>query len=206
MPLTVKVKGNTGNILDVNGEQQIPVVVPPHPPKGESLTAVPFTSYFTNDSDSNDMAVDGISTNVAFCIRAEQTQDVYVRTVSIIIADASQTLQEFGNTNAALTNGCVFRWTSTDLGQLVINDTLKTNFDFIRLCGGLPAPGNNYLVNNAIATNIEAYIPTLNIADVFGLPYGVRLRKGTKDKLELLIRDDCSAVDQFDAIGYGLKF
>ncbi len=206
MPVTVKVKGGkSGSILNVNGEQQIPVVVHPHPPKGETLTARPFKAYFTNTADSNDMAVDGSTTEVVFCIRAEENLDIYVKTVSIIIADASQTLQEFANTNAALANGVIFRWKSSDLGITTIDDSLKTNFDFIRMAGGSPAPGNNYLVTNAIPTNIEAYIPVIDMAKIFGLQYGVRLRAKTADKLEFVIRDDCSAADRFDAIGYGIK-
>jgi hypothetical protein len=206
MPITVKVKGNDGTIMDVNGERQIPVVVHPHPPKGEVDTGTPFVAYFTDSGGSSDMAVNGSSTNVAYCIRAEETRDVYIKTLSIIIADASQTLQEFGNTNAALTNGVLFRWSTSDKGTAVINDSLKTNFDFVRLAGGTPAPGNNYLVTNAIPTNIEAYIPVIDLESIFGLPYGIRLRRGTKDKLEFVVRDDCSAVDQFDILGYGFKF
>lgn len=208
MPLTVKIKGHDGNILEVNGEKQIPVVVHPHPPKGEQLSATPLRQYFEN-SGSNDMAVNGATTNQVFSIDAIQDFDIYIKTISIIIADASQTLQEFGNTNAALTNGVLFEWASSDLGTVTIHDGLKTNFDFIRLGLGVPSIGDGasaFLANNAIATNIEAYIPVVDFSAVFGLKYGLRLRKNTADQVKFTIRDDCSGVDQFDVIAYGIKF
>jgi len=37
------------------------------------------------------------------------------------------------------------------------------------------------------------------------LPWGLRLRKGTKDRLVFTVRDNITAIDQFDAIAYGLK-
>jgi hypothetical protein len=209
MPIVVKVKGQTGNILKVNGESQAEVVVHPHPPKGESETAFPFRDYFKNSSASNDMAVNGATTNVEFYIEAVEDFDIYLKTISVLIADASQTLQEFANSGSALTNGVLFEWRSSDIGTTVIHDGLKTNFDFVRLGLGNPSIGDGasaFLANNAIATNIEAYLPVIDLGQVFGLQYGVRLRKGTKDRLVWTIRDDCTAADQFDIIGYGIKF
>jgi hypothetical protein len=210
MPITVKVKGQTGNHLNVNGESQIPVVVHPHPPVGEQKSAFPYRSYFKDfdNAESIDMAVNGATTNASFCIQAVKEYDTYIKTISILIADASQTLQEFANSGAALTNGVLFEWSSSDLGTTTIHDGLKTNFDFIRLALGDPSIGDGataFLANNAIATNIEAYIPVLDLAKTFGLVYGIRLRKGTADKLVFTIRDNCTAADQFDAIGYGIQ-
>lgn len=208
MGITVKVKGPSGNILGVNGERQIGVVVHPHPPKDESESAIPVREYFKNSSDSNNMAVNGATTNVIFCIDAVQNFDIHIKTISIIIADASQTLQEFANSGAALSNGVLLEWSSSDVGDVVIHDGLKTNFDFIRLALGEPSFGTGtaaFLASNSVPTNIEAYIPVIDFEKVFGIPYGLKLRKGTADKIKFTIRDDCTAADQFDAIGYGLK-
>jgi hypothetical protein len=197
-----------GNKLRINGEGELSAVIHPHPPRDEEISALPVREYFKTAAGSSDMKVDGSSTNVDFFIGAQEDFDVYIKTVSILIADASQTLQEFGNLNAALTNGVLFEWVTTDLGSVTIHDSLKTNFDFIRLALGSPAIGDGaaaFLANNAIATNIEAYLPVVDLASVFGFPYGLRLRRGTNDKLVFTIRDNVSAVDQFDIIGYGLK-
>ena len=43
------------------------------------------------------------------------------------------------------------------------------------------------------------------MAELFGMPYGIRLRKGTTDKLVFKVQDDLSTLVVFDAIAYGLK-
>jgi len=153
------------------------------------------------------MRVDGSTTNVEFYIAAEKDKDKYVKTVSIVIADALATLSEFGNLNAALTNGVVLEWNTTDLGVVTIADALKTNFDFVRLGLGNPAFGDGAgaFRGGNIVTTSEGYLPVIDFASMFGLPWGLRLRAGTTDKVIFRIRDDVTAIDQFDAIAYGIK-
>lgn len=192
----------SGNTLKINSEGELFAVVHPHPPRDEKETSIPFQSYFTTTAGSSDMAVNGATTNQAFSINADAVKDKYIRTVNIIIVDAGQTLQEFGNTNAALTNGVKLVWETEDLGTTIISDSLKTNFDFLRLAQGLTTFD---VILNAVPTNLEAFVVKLDFQEIFGVPYGLRLRAGTNDKIEFTIRDDCSGVDQFDAIGYGFK-
>ncbi len=196
------------NKAKVNGEGELSVVVHPHPPKDEAQSPLPVREFFKTSAGSSDMAVDGSTTAVEFSINSQANFDVYIRTASIVIADASQTLQEFGNLNTALTNGVKLEWRTSDLGTVVIHDGLKTNFDFIRLALGNPSFGDGasaFLASNAIPTNIEAYLPVVNFSQVFGLPWGLRLRAGTTDKIVWTVQDNVSAVDQFDIIGYGIK-
>jgi hypothetical protein len=198
----------TGSTSRINGEGELSVVVHPHPPRNEQISAIPVREYFKTSAGSSDMAVDGSGTPVEFHIVAQNNFDVYVKTASIIIADASQTLQEFGNTNAALTNGVALEWRTAEFGTVTIHDGLKTNFDFIRLALGDPSFGDGttaFLAANAVPTNIEAYLPVLDFTKIFGLPWGLRLRAGSSDKVVWTVQDNCSAVDQFDIIGYGVK-
>jgi hypothetical protein len=191
----------------VDEEGQLHVIVHPHPPRGEQKSAIPYRNYFVDIAGSNDMLVDGSSTSIDFCIQANETQDIYVKTASIVLSDASQTLSEMFNFNGVLTNGVTLKWISADLGTVVIADSLKTNFDFIRLALGTPAFGSgatSFLANN-ISGNSEGYIPVIDFSYMFGLPYGIRLRAGTTDKLVWTVNDNLTAADQFDIIGYGLK-
>jgi len=55
---------------------------------------------------------------------------------------------------------------------------------------------------NNVSGSSEAYIPTLDLKTLM-LPFGVQIAKGSTEKMVLRIRDDCSAVDQFDCIAYG---
>lgn len=213
LPTTVNDARGTGGGLKINGEGEASVVVHPHPPRDEDSvngTAIPFRQYFTDDgysTGSSDMKVNGSTTNQSFYIQAEEERDIYVGRVSIVIADASAALNKFGNITA-LTNGVEFKWTSRDLGETVIHEALKSNFDFVRLSGGSPAFGattSAFRASNVSGAS-EGYIPQIDFSEIFGLPWGIRLRRGTTDKLVFTIRDDTSSVDQFDAIGYGIRF
>ena len=129
----------TGNKLKLEDEGQIGVVVHPHPPKAEESASKPFRQYFLQDgTGTNDMRVDGSTTNVEFSILSDTNRDTYIKTLSILIADASATLNKFGNITA-LTNGVQFSWETQDLGSVVIHEGLTSNFEFVRLGIGQPA-------------------------------------------------------------------
>ena len=197
----------TGTKLKLEDEGQIGVVVHPHPPKAEESASIPFRSYFLQDgTGNNDMRVDGSTTEVDFSILSSQTKDTYIKTLSVVIADVNASLNTFGNITA-LTNGVEFRWITQDLGSVEIHEGLKSNFDFVRLAVGQPAFGNttNAFRASNVAGNSEGYIPTIDLSVTFGLPWGVRLRQATTDKLVFKIRDDLTGVDAFDVIGYGIQ-
>jgi hypothetical protein len=204
---------DNGRTARVSDEGQLEVVVHPHPPRNEGDTGqpIPFRQYLTDDgaaTGSNDMLVDGSSTNVPFWIGAQSDKDIYIKMVSFVIADATGVLNEFGNLNAALTNGCKFQWVTQDLGTTVLSDTLTTNWEFVRMCGGEPAVGggNSIFRPPNIIGSSEGFVPFLDFSRMYAMPWGVRLRKGTNDRLELIVRDNVSTVDAFDAIGTGFKF
>jgi hypothetical protein len=192
-------RGKNGNTLRINGEGEAHVVVHPHPPRDESIVSIPYRSYFTNGA-ATDMRVDGSSTAVEFSIDADGNDEVFIKTVSIVIADAGAALNEFGNL-AALTNGLDFEWQTSDKGTVTIADQLKTNFDFVRLAGGQPTTA---VLSNVIGTS-EAFLCVIDLAELFAIPYGLRLRKGSTDKLIFRVNDNVSTVDRFDIIGFGSK-
>ena len=66
--------------------------------------------------------------------------------------------------------------------------------------------GNSaYKLNNAIGGSQEVYFPTIDLKNTFGVQWGLKLRMGSTDKLMFTIRDNCSAPDTFNIIGYGIK-
>jgi hypothetical protein len=107
--------GNGGDRkLKVLDEGEIGVVIHTHPPVKESRIGLPFRQYFTDDGTSdgsNDMRVDGSSTSVDFYITALPDNDIFVKFVSIKLADQSAVLNKFANLSA-LTNGVEFEWQS----------------------------------------------------------------------------------------------
>jgi hypothetical protein len=151
-------------------------------------------------------AVGTLADPVIFSISAIDDFDIYINSINIVISDAGATLNNFGNVSA-LTNGVRMIWETQERGEVEIHEGLKSNFDFVRLCGGQPAFGSGtsaFRANNVVGTS-EAYFMNFDIEEVFGLPWGFRLRRGTQDKVSFIIRDDTTGVDGFDAIAYGIK-
>lgn len=213
MPIVTQLGDGSGgdNRLKINGEGEASVVVHPHPPRDEDIVAKPFRQYFTDNgkaTGSNDMRVDGSTTEISFAIAADKEEDLYIKSCDLLIADASATLEKFGALTA-LSNGIKFTWVTQDLGETVIHEGLTTNFEVIRLCDNQPSIGSTttaFRANN-ISGNAEGYSPSIDLANVFGLPWGLRLRAGTNDCLQWIVRDDLSTgMDAFDIIGYGIKF
>ena len=207
MAIDIKIIGG-GNGIDtfVSPEQALCVQdqgLPPIEPPGRGQV---FRQFLTNGgtaSDSNDMQVDGSTTAVEFWVPADATYDLYISTLSFVIADASATLDKFGNITA-LTNGCDLEY-FTDGGTTTIASALQSNFDFVRLCQGNPPFGDGaaaFRANNIQGTS-EGYLPVLDFKAVFGLPWGIRLRPGTTDKLLVRVNDNTTGVDAFNCIAYG---
>jgi len=51
----------------------------------------------------------------------------------------------------------------------------------------------------------KSYLPMIDMAETYGLPFGLRLKKGTTDKIFFRINDNLTGLDKFNAIAYGLR-
>ena len=210
MPIKAYIVGQGGRPLKINGEGEISVSIHTHPPTDEEHESLPFRQYFTTtgiSTGSNDMQVAGsLAAPIDFYITASPDYDIFIKTISIEIADAGATLSKFGNISA-LTNGVKMFWFTQKYADTEIHEGLKTNWDFVRLCGGQPAFGTatfSFIASNVSGTS-EGLIPIMNVVDVFGLPWGFRLTKGTTDKIVFRVQDNTTGVDEFNIIGYGIK-
>lgn len=176
------------------------------PDPNDPIIDVPLSGYLADVNGNIDARANGSVTPVDFFLAADPNLDTYVASISFKIADANATLNDFGAI-ASLTNGFDIIYSTQETGERVLATGLKSNFDIIRICQGLPAFSQG--VESFRASNVvggsEGYIPVLRIKDNFGLPYGLRLRKGTKDKLILRVNDDITAVDAFDIFYYGIQ-
>ena len=192
----------TGEGLKIDDEGIIGVVIHPHPPKIESLSTIPFRQYFTTtgiSSGSNDMRVNGATTNVEFYIKASTT-DTYIKTIFIVIADAGATLAKFGALSA-LSNGVLFTWETVKQGSTTLFDSFKINLDFWKLTNLTPA------IVDLSAGGADANIVSIDLAYVFGNPYGLRLKANSVDRLVMKVRDNLSVgIDEFNIAGNGLTF
>jgi hypothetical protein len=212
MPTEVKIISNTGIPLKVNGEGEVSVVVHTHPPINEELASLPFRQYFTDDgsaSGSNNMIVAGsLATPLPFYIKASPDYDIYIKYISIAIGDGgSPNLNLFGAL-PALTNGVTWYWTTQELGEYELHDGIKTNLEFVRLGGATAGIGTGtdaFLADVSGGGSEKSYLPNIDMAETFGLPFGLRLRKGTTDQVTFKVRDALAGLVTFNMIGYGIR-
>jgi len=187
-----------GNPLVITEDGGINVSLIPHPPLNEVHSVLPYREYFKNGA-STDMRVNGATTNVSFIVPADPNYTYYVSSLNVKIADAAAKLDKFGALTA-LTNGIEFTWFTQETGSLVIHEGLKTNLMFFRMSSQVPQ------IIDLSGGGADAIIVTIDLASLFKNQWGLRLRKGTTDKLVFKVKDDLSTgLDEFNIIGYGIK-
>jgi len=203
----------TGQSAKVESGGYLRVQPAPFPPNDDRDTQVIFREFLTlnNDGTTSDMRVDGSTTPQLFYIQAEPDSDIYITSLSFLLADTDNApiLEEFVALTA-LTNGVRLYYEDSN-GDIDIAESLKSNFEIVRLCQGTPAFGSNsaaFFAESVTsgAGNQFAIIPILNFQSVFGFQYGLRLRAGTTNKLVLSVRDNLTGgLDAFNIIAYGFK-
>jgi len=198
----------------------------PYPAEDDRDLTFVFRQFLTLDGDgtTNSMLVDGSTTSQLFYIEGEAEDDIYITSLSFLVQGAGIALgQDFAGSGAELTNGCRVYYEDKN-GEVNIGTSLQTNFDFIRLCQGNPAfnngdnsTGTGPFIAPAVAAggggkgaaDADAIIPVLNVKDIFGLPYGIKLQRATTHRLVLEVNDDLStglgAGAAFNIIAYGFK-
>ena len=206
MSVDAKIRSGDGdkNYASVSPYGEVYTLNSIRPPLDGAPSPLPFRADFVDSSDSNDMAIDGSSTEVDFCVVASQTKDIYIGSVFITLADAGAALNEFGSISA-LTNGCRFYWKSQDEGEIIINESIKSNWEWIKQGGIVPGFGqtNSSFRANNVSGGSEGFPIFVDFTLLFKLPFGIRLRKGTTDALKIRVRDNLSNVDEFTAVAYG---
>jgi hypothetical protein len=153
------------------------------------------------------MVVNGGATAQIFSVDAEQEKNIYIKQLIIVIADASATLNKFGNINA-LSNGCILRWVTQDAGSVQLGPNLTSNFEIIRAAGFNPAfgDGNGVFKANNVEGASEGYLAVYDFQKSHGYPWGLPLRVGTTDRIEFVIQDNISAIDRLDIQASGIRF
>ena len=193
----------------------------PFPPQDDRDKQLIFRQFLTlnGDGTTTDMLVDGSTTPQIFSIDGISRADIYITSLSFIIAGAGVVLgNDFAGSGASLTNGCRLYYEDSN-GEVNIGTNLATNFDFIRLCQGNPAfadPTLGPFIAPAIAgatgkgvSPADGILPILNFQNIFGFQYGLKIAKGTKHRLVLEINDDLTtglgANAAFNIIAYGFE-
>ena len=209
MSRTTKIEDGTGsgNYAKVSKEGYLYTQEAPYPPSGEDTKLSIYREFITLNGDGATSGIEAATGGEIYYVQAEAERDVYITSLSFLIADAGASLQQFGGA-AALTTGCRLYYEDNN-GEINIGTSLQTNFDFVRLCQGNPAFGTGtdaFLAQNAVPTNIEAFIPILDFRQ-FGFKWGLKLQAGTLNRLVLEVNDNIAAntLTSFNAIAYGFR-
>lgn len=199
------------NSLKIDDEGAISVTVHPHPPINEKIEALPFRQYFTDNgtrTGSSDLAVNGSASYLDFFITASEDYDIYIKYISTEIGDGgTPSLNKFGALSA-LTNGVGFYWFTQSEGEYELHEGIKTNKEFIRISTDTGAIGTGteaYLADVSGGGTEKSYLPNMDISENYGLPWGLRLKKGSTDKLIFRVADNLTGLTTFNIVAYGIR-
>jgi hypothetical protein len=202
MSIKTKIVGKNSKELAIEDSGAINVYVVPRPPETLDMQPLPFSEYLKLDgTGTTSFLIDGSATNKDFYVSAK-SYDVYVNTIVFEIADATSTLNKFGNLTA-LTNGLDFYYFGSKEGKYIIEDGLKTNYDLVKLANFEPPFGDSPLTN-AIGAS-EAYVGVIDLEDVFGLQWGLKLRADSTDRIGFTVKDDITGIDAMTIKVYGIR-
>jgi len=206
-----KIKGQTGQTLKVGKEGEIDVVIHQHPPIDEVRPALPFRSYFTDDGTTtgdNIMRVDGSVAFVDFYVKASQDYDIYIKYITTEIGDGgTPSLNKFGNLSA-LFNGVAFLWDTQTEPEYELHEGIKTNKEFIRIASDSAGFGdgvNAFLADVSGGGSEKSYLPNFDTTEIYGLPWGLRLKKGSLDRIVFRVQDNLTGLTTFNAIATGTR-
>lgn len=195
----------TGKELEIDENNSALTTDTGVPPKQLDVTLRPFVEFMKDLSDSEDMRVAAsLAAPEEFFIGSSDQGDRFIHTLAFTISDAGASLNNFGNITA-LTNGCQIIYEDSELGDVVIGDALKSNFDFVQICNFEPTFGSGtaaFRASNVVGSS-EAFIPILDMEDVFGMKYGLKIPKNSTKKIKIVVRDNTSSIDRFDVKVFG---
>ena len=159
----------------------------------------------TTGLDSGTLAhnVNGSVTNQKFYIQSQADYDIYIQMVVLLLIGSAPTHAQFGSLTA-LTNGYSIYTIEAGV-QTYLLDSVKTNGQMF-LQAGFESPYGS-------TTNTNVFDNWTGTTDAFTVrmpldryvPGGVRIGRGTNDRLECLVRDNLSTMTGFDVFFMGYK-
>ena len=181
------------------------VITSTYPPLAPQKTQV-FAQKFTvggAPAGTSEMGVDGSVTSVEYCINADEDNDRYITRITFILGyGASAEGYEFVDSGALLTNGVKVSYTNS-IGEEVTIMNPKANFSFMR-ASGAPISITGWEARGFAATGDYGYFVNISLIDIMP-PMGIKLDRGTKQKMCITIRDDCTDADLFNCQAFGFE-
>lgn len=184
----------------------VSVKTQPAPPTGQ----VNKQQYFQGrlgDAGLNsgvlNMRVDGSVTPESFYVEAHADYDIHIMQVTIIIADSAVNHKDFGHVNA-LANGWDLKLTEAGTETFLIEKAKTGGQVIVQSGAGRPFGdgADSFEVINWTGST-DAQMVTLPIGEF--IPNGIRIGRGTLDKLEAIVNDDLTGLTEMYVYLYGYK-
>jgi len=165
-----------------------------------SATSIDLDRVPCTDSDTG---VDLSINNSTFYVQADSEDDRYITNISIICGyGTSADLFEFADKGTALTNGILFAYDHPTKGSVTIANP-KVNYDFIRM-GLVDVCPTSWQILSLVANNDYGWIVNLPLSKIMP-PFGIKLDRGTTQKMSVTIRDDCVTADLLNMRSFGFE-
>jgi len=187
---------------NVTEDGELSIISAGYPPLTEQKVQ-PFRQFMTDDGLSggtNNMAVDGSSTNVDYYIPSDPSSDRYISTLNFIVGyGTTAQINEWAD-GTALVNGSKLFYENIH-GEHEIHDGIKSNQNLFRLAF-YPIP-TLWEQRHLGAANDYGYMVSMDLTRMVP-PYGIKLDAGSKQRLTMRIRDNTlTSADTFNCIAYG---
>lgn len=188
----------------ITNEKEVCVIGASYPPF-TTQKVQPYRQFLTDDglaAGTNDMGVDGGTTNVDYFIEANDINDTYITSLNWIVGyGASGKPFQWAN-GTALINGSRLFYENIK-GEVDLHEGIKSNQDLFRLSFA-PIP-TGWEVRHVNANNDFGYFISTDLTKL-GLPFGIKLDAGSNQRLTCRIRDNAGTdADSFNVIVYGFS-
>ena len=209
MPIDAYIRDPRSNAgLHINAEGTLGNVEHAHPSLDDQINLLPYRANFELAGSAQMAgAVGTLAAPLNYTISASNDFDTWIKTISTEITDTNPAARLFGSL-PRLTNGVSFVWTSQDAEERTLA-TIRSNFELIRFGStSTPAWGAGttaFVISNAVANNDDSYLISVDLNALLGFRWGLRLRKGTQDRVSWRIQDDLTGVVSFTSIVGGTQ-
>ena len=196
--------------VDKNNALVTSVVESDVPPIGEPNRFQYFTSLLSVDgavrpniNSLTDMNVDGSTTSQTFFLQSQEEFDIHIMTLIIVIADNAVVHNNFGNISA-LSNGWDLAIIESGEEQKII-DAAQTGGQVLLQTGMFAPYGNGATVNELVNHTGGTDAQTIQLPLWQLVPGGLRLGRGTQDRIVSTINDDLTGLNEFTVRCLGYK-
>ena len=156
------------------------------------------------DAGVVNLKLDGSVTPLEAYVVAHADYDIHVMGISFILADSAVTHNRFGNITELSTGINLFAEEAGEITYALKN--VKTGGQLIAQSGGARSfgtGGESHEIVNWSGTG-DAQLVFLDMGSMLP-PEGLRIGRGTQDRLVLQINDDLTGLDEFSARIMGFK-